>query len=135
MYLTNLGTRIWSPSIHTYSEKWFFGPQNSVVPLEHKEKTFFYTLNLMILKTVWNECVRFGEHVNIQVSYKILQLEVLKKALILYNPTCFQDRLFWSNFGLKCLGVKKVQVSIYIPILDPWSIFPKPKIICLHYVF
>jgi hypothetical protein len=25
----------------------------------------------MILQTVWNECVRFGGHVNIQVSYKI----------------------------------------------------------------
>jgi hypothetical protein len=33
----------------------------------------------MILQTVWNECVRFGEHVNIQVSYKILWLEVLKR--------------------------------------------------------
>jgi hypothetical protein len=29
-------------------------------------------LNLMILQTVWNECERFGERVNIQVSYKIL---------------------------------------------------------------
>jgi hypothetical protein len=48
----------------------------------------------MILQTVWNECVRFGGHINIQVSYKILQLEVLKKALILYNPTCFQEGLF-----------------------------------------
>jgi hypothetical protein len=43
---------------------------------------FFSTLNLMILQTIWNEWVRFGGHVNIQVSYKILRLEVLKKALI-----------------------------------------------------
>jgi hypothetical protein len=30
----------------------------------------------MILQKVWNECVQFGGHVNIQVSYKILQLEI-----------------------------------------------------------
>jgi hypothetical protein len=28
MYLTHLGTRIWSPAIHTYSIKWFFWPPN-----------------------------------------------------------------------------------------------------------
>ena len=31
----------------------------------------------MILQAIPNECVRFGGHVDIQVSYKILQLEVL----------------------------------------------------------
>jgi hypothetical protein len=60
----------------------------------------------MILQTVWNECVRFDVHVNIQISYKILLLEVLKKALILHNPTCFQEGLFWGNFGFNAaLGV------------------------------
>jgi hypothetical protein len=29
-------------------------------------------LNVMILQTVRNECVRFGGHVDIEVSYKIL---------------------------------------------------------------
>jgi hypothetical protein len=29
-------------------------------------------LNIMILQTVRNECVRFGGHVDIEVSYKIL---------------------------------------------------------------
>jgi hypothetical protein len=48
----------------------------------------------MILQIVWNECIRFGGHVNIQVSYKILQLEVLKKALSLHNLPCFQKGLF-----------------------------------------
>jgi hypothetical protein len=52
----------------------------------------------MILQMVWNECVRFGGHTNIQVSYKILQLEILKKALILHNPTYFQEGLFLSSF-------------------------------------
>jgi hypothetical protein len=54
----------------------------------------------MILQTIWNERVRFGGHVNIQVSYKILRLEVLKKALILHNLPCFQEGLFWGNFEL-----------------------------------
>jgi hypothetical protein len=48
----------------------------------------------MTLQMVWNECVRFGGHVNIQVSYKILWLEVLKKALILHNQPCFQKGCF-----------------------------------------
>jgi hypothetical protein len=39
----------------------------------------------MILQMVWNECIRFGGHVNIQFSYKILWLEVPKKAPILHN--------------------------------------------------
>jgi hypothetical protein len=54
----------------------------------------------MILQTVWNKCVRFGEHINIQVSYKILWLEVQNKASILHNLPCFQKGLFWGNFGL-----------------------------------
>jgi hypothetical protein len=41
-------------------------------------KLFFWsTLNFMILQTVRNECVRFGGHVDIEVSYKILRLDVL----------------------------------------------------------
>jgi hypothetical protein len=54
----------------------------------------------MILQTVWNECVRFGRHINIQVNYKILRLEVQKKASILHNLPCFQEGLFWSSVGL-----------------------------------
>jgi hypothetical protein len=34
----------------------------------------------MILQTVRNECPRFCGHVGIQVSYKILRLEVLKDS-------------------------------------------------------
>jgi hypothetical protein len=72
----------------------FLAPKNLLYPLSTRKKLLFSTLNLMILQMVWNECVRFGGHVNIQVSYKILRLEVLKKALILHNPTCFQEGLF-----------------------------------------
>jgi hypothetical protein len=54
----------------------------------------------MILQTVWNECERFGGRINIQVSDKILWLEVQKKTSILHNLPCFQDGLFWGSFGL-----------------------------------
>jgi hypothetical protein len=47
----------------------------------------------MNLQTVWNECVRFGGHVYIQLSYKILWLKVQKKASILHNLPCFQEGL------------------------------------------
>jgi hypothetical protein len=68
----------------------YFGLQNSAVPVEHMEKRLFFpSLTVMILQMVWNECVRFGGQINIQVSYKILQLEVLKKASILDNLPCF----------------------------------------------
>jgi hypothetical protein len=48
----------------------------------------------MILQTVWNECVRFSGHINIQVSYKILWLEVQNKASILHNQPYYQEGLF-----------------------------------------
>jgi hypothetical protein len=44
----------------------------------------------MILQTVSNECVRFGGHVEAQVSHKILQLEIIKVARILDTSLCFQ---------------------------------------------
>jgi hypothetical protein len=44
----------------------------------------------MILQTVRNECVRFGGHVDIEVCYKILQLDVLKETLILHNLSCIE---------------------------------------------
>jgi hypothetical protein len=44
----------------------------------------------MILRTVRNECVRFGGHVDIEVNYKILRLDVLKKIPSLQNPPCFE---------------------------------------------
>jgi hypothetical protein len=40
--------------------------------------TFSSTLNVMISQMVRNESVRFGRHIDIEVSYKILQLEIPK---------------------------------------------------------
>jgi hypothetical protein len=48
------------------------------------------------IRTLWshkslrNEHVNFSGYVDIQVSYKILWLEVLIKAFIFNNPPCFQ---------------------------------------------
>jgi hypothetical protein len=53
------------------------------------KKTFLSTLNVMISQTVRNECIKFGRHVDIEVSYKILWLEILNEALILLNSPCF----------------------------------------------
>jgi hypothetical protein len=54
------------------------------------KKTFLSTLNVTILQTVRNECLQFGGHVDIEVSYKILQLDVLKETPSLQNPPCFE---------------------------------------------
>jgi hypothetical protein len=50
---------------------------------------------------VRNENVRFGRHIDIEVSYKILQLEVPKLVLILHYPACFQQGLFGGSFEQK----------------------------------
>jgi hypothetical protein len=39
---------------------------------------------------VRNECVRFGGHVDIEVSFKILRLDVLKETPSLQNPPYFE---------------------------------------------
>jgi hypothetical protein len=57
------------------------------------EKTFSFTLDLMISLTVRNECLRFGGHVGEQVSYKILRLEVLKHSPFFLTSPCFQQGL------------------------------------------
>jgi hypothetical protein len=57
----------------------------------------------MILQMVRNEIVRFGRHIDIEVSYKILWLEVPKLVSILHYPACFQKGLFGGNFEQKHL--------------------------------
>jgi hypothetical protein len=68
----------------------FFGLQNTIVFPGHKGKnTFSSTFNVMILQMVRNECLRLGVHVDIQVSYKILQLQIPKEILILHQQLGF----------------------------------------------
>jgi hypothetical protein len=48
----------------------FLGLQIFVVSLWHRgKKLFFSTLNVMISQTVWNECTRFGGHVDMEVQF------------------------------------------------------------------
>jgi hypothetical protein len=83
-------------------KKWFFWtPKDCCPPLAGAKKTFSSTLNVMILQMVRNESVRFGRHIDIEVSYKILQLEVPKLVLILHYPACFQKGLFGGSFEQK----------------------------------
>jgi hypothetical protein len=55
----------------------------------------------MISQMVRNEGVRFGRHIDIEVSYKILQLEIPKLVLILHYLAYFQKGLFGDNFEEK----------------------------------
>jgi hypothetical protein len=45
--------------------------------------------------------VIFGRHIDIEISYKILQLEIPKLVLILHYLACFQKGLFVGNFEQK----------------------------------
>jgi hypothetical protein len=83
MYLTHLETRIWRGTFHIYFKKWFFWPSKLCCTLGCMGKKYFLsTLNIMILQTMRNECERFGRHVDIEVSYKILRLDVLKDLMV-----------------------------------------------------
>jgi hypothetical protein len=86
--------KFWSPLIHIYSKNGFLATKILLHPsCTWKEKLFLKTLNIMILQMVRNECVRFGGHVDIYLSYKTLWLEVPKASPILHNLPCFmRDR-------------------------------------------
>jgi hypothetical protein len=67
----------------------FLDPKRLLSPFAGAKKKISSTLNVMILQMVRNESVRFGRHIDIEVSYKILRLEVPKNVPILQNPPCF----------------------------------------------
>jgi hypothetical protein len=65
----------------------------------------------MILQTVKNECVRFGGHVDIEVNYKILRLDVLQYRKFIFwiiylalNRGYFEAVLMKNTLGP--LGIK-----------------------------
>ena len=58
----------------------------------------------MISQMVRNESVRFDRHINIEVRYKILRLEIPKLVPILHYPDCFQKELFGGSFEKNTLG-------------------------------
>ena len=52
----------------------FWDPKRLLSLFCSGKKTFSSTSNVMISQMVRNESVRFGRHIDIEVSYKILQL-------------------------------------------------------------
>ena len=111
MYLTHLGTSIWSPPIHIYPKNWLFWPSKlCCIPCAQGKKLYYPTSNLTILQTMRNKCIRFGGYVKIQISYKILRLEVPKKSPNFAQSTLLSRRTIlrqlWTQCGLGCLGVK-----------------------------
>jgi hypothetical protein len=79
----------------------FLDLKRFLFPLDRGKKNFFFNFECYDHTTVRNESVRFGKHIDIEVSYKILQLEVPKLVPILHYPACFQKGLFGGNFGQK----------------------------------
>jgi hypothetical protein len=79
----------------------FLGPKRLLSPFRRDKKTFFSTLNVMISQMVRNESVRFGRQIDIEISYKILWLEIPKLVQILHYSACFQKGLFGGNFEQK----------------------------------
>jgi hypothetical protein len=80
----------------------FLGPVDYCPPLAGTKKKNSSTLNVMMLQMVRNaQSVRFGRHIDIEVSYKILWLETPKLVLILHYLACFQKGLFEGNFEQK----------------------------------
>jgi hypothetical protein len=63
----------------------------------------------MISQMVRKKSVRFGRHIDIKVSYKILRLEIPKLVLILHYLACFQKGLFGGNFEKNTLGPLEVK--------------------------
>jgi hypothetical protein len=53
------------------------------------KKTFSSILNEMTSQTLRIESVRFSRHIDIEVSYKILRLDIPKLVLILHYLACF----------------------------------------------
>jgi hypothetical protein len=68
----------------------------------------------MISQMVRNESVRFGRHIDIEVSYKILRLEIPKLVQILHYSACFQRgclEAILSKNSLHPLGVNNYDQS------------------------
>jgi hypothetical protein len=123
VYLTHLEMRIWSLSIHIYFKILLFWPPKLYVSIkrEGEKKTSLLILNVMILQTVRNECVRLGGHVDIQVSYYISWLEALKTSqfctiCLTSKRGCFeavldsmQPRVFKSWLALEWKHNRKIK--------------------------
>jgi hypothetical protein len=136
MYLTHLG--IWRGSFHIYLRKWFFWTSKDCCPHSARaEKTFFFFFECYALTMVRNESVRFGRHIDIELSYKILWLEIPKLVQICtiwlaFKRGCLEAIL--SKNTLRPLGVKSWWPTFMSKDLaelpnraQPMFLVPKPK--------
>jgi hypothetical protein len=80
-------------------------------------------LYVMISQMVRNGSVRFSRHIDIEVSYKILQLEVPKLVPILHCPACFQrgclEAILPKN-TLMPLGVKNYMIPKFEVVFNKY---------------
>jgi hypothetical protein len=63
---------------------------------------------------VRNESVRFGRHIDIEVRYKILRLEVPKLVPILHYPACFQKGLLEAVLSKNTLRPFRVKTFVMV---------------------
>ena len=92
-----------SPNPYLLYKMVFLASKTLLYPLSTRKKLFFRALNLMILQTIWNECVRFGGHINIQVSYKILRLKYQRRPQ--FCTMCFAFNKGWFEAILETMQV------------------------------
>jgi hypothetical protein len=59
-------------------------------PSNIEDQNFYLNFEHCDLQTIRNECVRFGGQIDIEVSYKILWLEILNETPLLDTSLCFQ---------------------------------------------
>jgi hypothetical protein len=89
----------------------------------------------MILQSVWNECIRFGGHVNIQVSYKILEHPQCELHGLPPTALCWWDRMeslpTRSNGHHTCLfNFKGPGSEVLFPVLfSPLPLIPSLAIL------
>jgi hypothetical protein len=100
----------------------FLDPKRLLSPFCKGEKNFFSTLNVMIIQMVRNESVRFGRHIDIEVSYKILRLKYqnwfkICTIWLAFKRGCLE--MILSKNTLRPLGVKSISFMIVITLFLP----------------
>jgi hypothetical protein len=79
----------------------FLDPKRLLSPFCRGKKKNFFNFECYDLANGKNGRVRFGRHIDIEVSYKILRLEVPRLVPILHYLACFQKGLFGGSFEQK----------------------------------
>jgi hypothetical protein len=72
---------------------------------------------------IQNESIRFSRHIDIEISYKVLWLEVPKLVPILYYPACFQKGLFGCSLEQTTITEEALLSSVSQSVSAASSIF------------